>query len=51
MTAQFVHVSRGLKKSVRAMGLHPAEFGSFVAIVYRSESAGRWRLALGGCGQ
>jgi len=30
--------------------LHPAEFGSFVAIVNRHETAGRWRLALVGCG-
>jgi hypothetical protein len=26
--------------------LHPAEFGSFVAIVNHPETAGRWRLAL-----
>jgi hypothetical protein len=26
--------------------LHAAEFGSFVAIVNRPETAGRWRLAL-----
>jgi hypothetical protein len=31
--------------------LHPAEFGSFVAIVNRPETAGRWRLALVGCGK
>jgi len=30
--------------------LHPAEFGSFVAIVNRPETAGRWCLALVGCG-
>jgi hypothetical protein len=29
--------------------LHPAEFGSFVAIVNRPEIAGRRRLALVGC--
>jgi hypothetical protein len=28
-----------------------AEFGSFVAIVNRLETAGRWRLALVGCGK
>jgi hypothetical protein len=28
--------------------LHPAEFGSFVAIVNRPETAGRWRLAPAG---
>jgi hypothetical protein len=28
--------------------LHPAEFGSFVAIVNRPETAGRWRLTLVG---
>jgi hypothetical protein len=28
-----------------------AEFGSFVAIVNRPETAGRWRLALVGCGR
>jgi hypothetical protein len=31
--------------------LHPAEFGSFVAIVNRPDTAGRWRLALVGCGR
>jgi predicted DCC family thiol-disulfide oxidoreductase YuxK len=31
--------------------LHPAEFGSFVAIMNRPETAGRWRLALVGCGR
>jgi hypothetical protein len=31
--------------------LHPAEFGSFVAIVNRPETVGRWRLAPAGCGQ
>ena len=31
--------------------LHPAEFGSFVAVVNRPETAGRWRRALVGCGQ
>jgi hypothetical protein len=30
--------------------LHPAEFGSFVAIVNRPETVGGWRLALVGCG-
>jgi hypothetical protein len=29
----------------RSRRLHPAEFGSFVAIVNRPETAGRWRLA------
>jgi len=31
--------------------LSPAELGSFVAIVNRRETAGRWRLALVGCGR
>jgi hypothetical protein len=30
---------------------HPAEFGSFVAILNRPGTAGRWRLALVGCGR